>query len=178
MNATGARALPSRTTQREAELRLRGGLLQRFLNGELRSVALLYLPYHLYDVTIRRAGATRRARYAGDALCGALDPYEFDSLPDASVPAEGRNVLPVTLSPEAGAERLRDQLRRMIYRQGFFRAGKLEIAIQPAGEMILVPYWAGFYGRGQEARLRVLDGVRGTLEGAKAREMVLEWLMA
>jgi len=178
VSAGDTRVLLPRTTQHEAERLLRGGMMQRVLRGELRSVALLHLPYRLYDVTITRAGRREDLRYAADALCGMLDPYEAHSLPDAMAPAEGRNVLPVLVSPEEGAERLRDQLRRMIYRRGFFRAGTLDIVVRPADATILVPYWAGFYGRGQEAHLRLLDGLRGTLEGARAREVVLQWLMA
>ena len=143
-------------------------------------MALLYVPYRIYEVAATRGHAQETTRYAADAVSGALDPYVADSFsqPEATSPEAPRNVMPATLDPERGAALLHDHVRRMIYRRGFFRAGNLELRVRPTDDTVLVPYWVGFFGQGDHAELRVVDALRGTIEGAKAREAILHWLLA
>jgi len=44
--------------------------------------------------------------------------------------------------------------------------------------IIHVPYWAGFFGRGDAASLVVLDAVRCAVEGPKVRRLISGWLTA
>ena len=155
---------------------LAGGPLARALGGPLRRVALLYVPYYVYAVRTMRGGASHEEFYATDAVTGALDPFLFAGLPVADELVPPRNVVAARLTSAEAAERLRDHLRRMLYQQGFFRSGSIEFAIEFTGRTLLLPYWTGFFGAGEQARVRVVDGLRGTLEGAKVRTAIVQWL--
>jgi hypothetical protein len=52
----------------------------------------------------------------------------------------------------------------------------LRIAAVPTDVEIHIPYWLGFRGSGNHARLIVMDAVRRRMEGAKVRRMVESWL--
>jgi len=41
---------------------------------------------------------------------------------------------------------------------------------------IFIPYWVGFYGDEHNLNLTVLNAVRRTVEGSKARRLVKSWL--
>jgi hypothetical protein len=41
-----------------------------------------------------------------------------------------------------------------------------------------VPYWTGFFGRGDVASLVVVDAVRCAVEGPKVRRLISGWLTA
>ncbi len=153
-------------------------LWRRLRLGPLRSLADAYVPFRLFRVEIRN-GPRRESRFlAVDAVAGTLDPYGFDTIPGEKsfIEVETRNGLPARLDESRLREAAVERTRRHLYIQGFFRIRGLTISAEPVAGDFYVPYWIGFFGRGQRAHLIVLDAVRRRFEGAKARALFEEWL--
>lgn len=89
---------------------------------------------------------------------------------------ETRNYLMAELPGVRDGELLKEKLRRMIFRRGFFRLRDFSIEVAPVGREIHIPYGVGFRGRGARPHLSVLDAVRRRPEGAKARDLFRFWL--
>jgi hypothetical protein len=194
--ATGVRsirALRSAVTRDEAIDAFAGGVAghaRRLALGPLRSVADVYVPFRLYRVSVEkpaasgsgRAGSDRtieRAVLGLDAVTGALDFYRFDREPGSGdvVGLYTRNGVAAALSDAALHEIAAARVRRMVYRRrGFLVAGRLRVNVEPIDADVHVPYWAGFFGGGETARMVVMDAVRRQLEGAKVRRLIREWL--
>lgn len=154
------------------------GLWRRLRLGPLRSLADVYVPFRLFSVDIRN-GPRRENRFlAVDAAGGTLDPYGFDELPGEEnfIEVETRNSLPARLDESQLRGAAIECTRRQLYSQGFFRIRELTVWAEPVAIDLHVPYWIGFFGRGERARLVVLDAVRRRFEGAKARMLFEEWL--
>jgi len=166
---------------REEALRaLRPGLAARLSFGPLRCLADVYVPFHLYRVEISSGGKTRVRHLAFDAAFGILDPYEFQQVPegDELTCRNTRNALPIRQGRESGARLLAEAVRRQVYQEGFWRLRGLQIRVLPTSLTLHVPYWVGFYGWGDRARIRVLDALRRAPEGAKLRDALTRWLLA
>lgn len=175
------RTLKPNVTREEAIRHFSGGVVNTaadFLRGPVRSMAELYIPYRLFEVTIRSAGREQKQTFALDAVRGVLDLYQLPAHTDAHefLTLETRNVLPAALDATQAAERLVEKVRRMIFTRGFFRVRDLKIDAAPLPDEICVPYWVCFRGGGDTVRLAVLDAVRRRPEGAKVRRLVEEWL--
>lgn len=155
------------------------GLLNRAAAGPLRTVADAYLPFHVFRVEIRNGGKVEEHFFGLDAVTGALDLYEFTRPPEAAelVRIESRNCLPGSLHSVRAESILVDKVRRLLFSRGFFRIRELRIRVTQLSE-VHVPYWLGFRGRDERARMSVLDAVRRRPEGAKAREIFQTWLAA
>jgi hypothetical protein len=67
-------------------------------------------------------------------------------------------------------------VQRVLFTTGFFRMRKLQISAEALPGEICVPYWVGFRGRGRLARLSVLDAVRRSVEGARVKFLLENWL--
>jgi hypothetical protein len=172
------RCLRANVTQAEAlaALERRGGLLR----GRLRQVAPAYLPFRLYRVEVVNRGSTRTALYAADAVSGVLDLYEFVAAPAETdlVTVTTRNAPTTRLATPRALELLENKVRRAIFQTGFFGVRGLQIRARPLDLEFHVPYWLGFFGNGERATLQAMDAVRRTFEGAKARAVFNDWLMA
>jgi len=155
-------------------------LVRSVLSGPLRSVAEAYLPFHLFRVTIRNRGSVENSILGLDAIRGSLDPYRFDHVPTdrETMTVSTRNRLAAVLAPEAAARLLEAKVRRVVYGKGFFKLREVQIEAEALGEELYIPYWLGFAGSGEYARLKVLDGVRRRREGAKVRSIFEAWLAA
>ena len=157
---------------------LQGGL-RRWINGPLRAVAEIYLPYRLYRVTMddRRLKSVRH--YAVDAAAGTLDPYEFATppAPETWVEVETRNFHPARLDESQTTKLVTEKVRRLLYSRGFFRVMNPSIGAELVQPEFYIPYWAGFYGDEQNMGITVLNAVRQTVEGNKARRLVKTWLL-
>ena len=177
-------SLRSKVTRADAMERFAGGsiagLLRRLRAGPLRSVADVYLPYRLYQVEVRNGKRSQTSWFALEAVRGLLDLYQFDGLPDAAelVAVETRNCPGPAIDDFAALQLLQDKLRRIIFQLGFFRVRNLEFRPTLISSELHIPYWVGFYGRGQAVQLRVLDAVRQKIEGAKARALLENWLVS
>jgi len=173
-------SLKANVTEREAVDAFRGGIaaLPWPFGRRLRSVALVHVPFRLYQIEIANGTRLSETCLALDAVDGSLDPYRFEAPPEngALVEVETRNRLEPRLEPARSATLLEDKLRRMVFQTGFFRVRDLRFRAEGAPLDLHVPYWLGFYGDGGEARLRVLDAVRRRFEGAKARALFESWL--
>ena len=171
-------ALQNKTDYELALRKLGVSGVSRWLNGPLQGVAEIYLPYRLYKVTVGDRGVQSARFYAGDAASGTLDPYEFITLPEAEawVEVQTRNVHPARLDESESRRLILEKVRRLLFSRGFFRIVNPQITAELVKPEFYVPYWVGFYGSAQNLRTTVLDGVRQTIEGSKARHLVQAWL--
>lgn len=167
-------------TREEASRALRPGIVRRLATGPLRSLADVYVPFRVYRVEIVSGGVTRTRFLAFDAAFGLLDPYEFASVPDdaQTTAVETRNAVPPTIDETLAARLLTDKVRRLVFSEGFFRLRDMAIRVEPLAAIVHVPYWIGFYGRGERASIQVIDAVRRTREGAKMQHALTNWLTA
>jgi len=179
---TTIRALRPNVSRDEAIRLLRPsgptGLLRSVLSGPLKSVAEAYIPFYLFRVTILSRWRTETSTLGLDAVRGSLDPYRFEHAPTESetVRLDTRNSLPPHLGSTEAGELLVAKVRRLLYGKGFFRLHAMEISADPLDDELHIPYWLGFSGSGNSARLRVLDGVRRRTEGGKVRSIFEAWL--
>jgi hypothetical protein len=148
------------------------------LSGPLKSVAEAYIPFYLFRVTIVNRGRTETSVLGLDAIRGSLDPYRFAHAPTEgeTVRLETRNSLRSELGLTEAGQLLVAKVRRLLYGKGFFRLHAMEISAEPLEDELHIPYWLGFSGSGNNARLRVLDGVRRRTEGGKVRSIFEAWL--
>ena len=181
--ATEIHALRPAVTRDDALRTFGGGLMgtaRSLALGPLRSIADLYVPLDVFRVRVTR-GARRETELLGiDRVTGALDLYRFDDEPggDAVVTVTTRNAIGRALPDAIVRDRLQTRVARMLFqRRGFFGVHAGAIAIEARVAELYVPYWVGFFGRGEEARIAVIDAVRRRDEGPKARRLVYRWLM-
>ena len=115
---------------------------------------------------------------AVDAVTGQCDLYQFESPPDDAGrdPFNRDDVLPVQMAMEPLRERVIDSVRRQVYQTGFFRLHDFQIEAECVGDELYIPYWVGFYRKGNRITIEVLDAVRNQLEGAKVRDTIQNWL--
>ena len=178
---THIRSLKPNVTREEAIRHFTNGVLNgavELIRGPVRSLAEFYIPYRLFQVTIRSGGREQSETFAMDAVRGVLDLYQLPALAayDEFLTLQTRNVLPAELDAAQAEERLIAKVRRMVFTQGFFRVRDLKIEATPISGEICIPYWVCFRGSGERAHLAILDAVRRRPEGAKVRRLVEEWL--
>jgi hypothetical protein len=182
-DAQSIRALRGAVTRDEAIHALAGGVAgraRRIALGPLRSVADVYVPFRLYRVTVRRGATVERSVLGLDAVGGALDLYRFDREPgpDDVTVVHTQNHVEALLTDAAVRDLAASRLKRMVYRRiGFLVAGRVRIELDAIGGDLYVPYWAGFFGRGEAARIVVMDAIRRQIEGAKVRRLICRWLL-
>lgn len=177
-------SLRASVTRKQASEQFNGrdlaGLWRRLRLGPVRSIADVYVPFRLFSMEIRNGPREEKRFLAVDAVAGTLDPYGFDAIPSQEnvVEVETRNGLPAKLGESKLREIAIERTRRRLYSEGFFKIRELSISAEPVAMELHVPYWIGFFGRGERAHLVVLDAVRRRFEGAKARVVFEEWLRA
>jgi hypothetical protein len=172
---------PNVTREQAVEQFSASGVSRLFRNrffGPLRSVAEFYVPFRLFRARIVNGGATDENLVALDAVTGTLDLFKFDHVPYESetLHIETRNCAAPGLGNERATELLVAKLRRVLYSRGFFRMRGLSITATPLDDELFVPYWLGFRGSGNDARVSVIDAVRRRPEGAKLRRLVEHWI--
>lgn len=121
--------------------------------GKLRAMIGVRIPYDVFELG--------KERLAIDAIKGTLDLYRIDDVSDES---EESRILERQLSQE----QTRSSLQKRLARQGQLVGDHVAVA--------LVPYWVGMFERNEIVHIEVLDGIRGTLEGAKMRDLMEECL--
>ena len=154
------------------------GVLGRAVRGPLRMVADVYVPFRLFRVEVINGSRREMFLLAVDTVSGQLDPYRFASAPDANafVEVETRNRPKTLLNDDLAGQVAREKARRLIFSSGFFRIRDLSIRAEAEGLAFHIPYWIGFFGAGEGARLSVVDAVRRRVEGPKARQFFRDWL--
>lgn len=154
------------------------GVAADFLRGRARSMAELYIPYHLFHVKIRNSGREETRIYALDAVEGTLDLFEFPELPGERelVTLKTRNALPCRLPVDRTREQLLGKVRRVVFSRGFARLRDLQMEAKAVPGDLYVPYWVCFRGDDHAAKLEIMDAVRRRPEGGKVRRLVEDWL--
>lgn len=181
-NMAGICTLRPNVTREEAahELRSRGlrRILLNVLSGPLRRLAQIYVPFRLYRVHIRDGSRKQSMLLAVDAVSGKLDLFSFPTFSDELIAVETktRNHVAASLPEEKARDILEASVRRMIFRAGFFRVCDLRIESELLIPELHVPFWVGFRGNSESATPVVLDAVRRRHEGARIRQLILEWL--
>lgn len=174
------RSLRPNLSREQALARLRPThFLGRWLGrGPLRLLAEVYIPFRLYKVEIRNGGKCDHRLLALDSVAGTLDLYGFDHVPEEAetVEVETRNHPHPGIDTDRARELVAERVRRLLFLTGFFRVRDLAVSVEPLDFKFHVPYWVGFFGRGPEAQLAVLDAVRCSPEGAKMRTLLTDWL--
>jgi hypothetical protein len=153
-------------------------LLRAVASGPLRSLADFYIPFQLFQVEILNGGKREQRIFGLDAVNGNLDLYHFEQPPgpDDLVCVETRNCPPALLDGARARDLIIAKVQRLLFSSGFFRLRDLHISAEPLRREIYVPYWVGFRGRQNAARLVVMDAVRRRMEGAKVRQILESWL--
>jgi hypothetical protein len=177
----------SRLTRNQAAACLDGATpfgLGRFIRhawtGPMRSLADVYVSFRLYSVEVKSRKHNSRHLIAVDCVTGTLDPCRFDRVPSDSeiIRIETRNALGPKLEETTTREIASQHIRREIYRTGFLSVTPIQLRVElPALEFYL-PFWIGFFGHGEIARLRVLDALSHRLHGAKARAFFKAWMLS
>jgi hypothetical protein len=176
------RSLRPAVTREEAVKAFNDGLIggvRRLALGPLRSLADVYVPFRLYQVTVGRRRTSETAVLGVDGVTGALDFYRFDVPPGPSdlMDVCTRNDVEAVLLPAAAQEIVASRVMRMVYgRVGFVAAPHVRLDVRPIDQAVHVPYWVGFFGRREAASLVVMDAVRRQIEGVKVRRLIDQWL--
>ncbi len=176
------RSLKPNVTIEQAVRQFTGaGLLSQFRYaafGPLCSVAGLYIPFRLFEVTVFNQGKCNRYTLGLDMVTGSLNPYGFSMLPsDHEVLChETRNCVPSSLNDTEANELILVKVQRILFSSGFFRIRNLRIKAQAVPGELHVPYWVGFRGKSERAHVTVMDAVRRRLEGGKVRSLLQNWL--
>jgi len=173
------RSLAPRVTQAQAIEALGRGVWNRVRGGRLRSVAAAYVPFRLFEVDVLNRGQLATSIFAADAVTGSLDLYELERVPhdDELVSVVSANAPLPRIEEPRSLQLIEERVRRAVYQAGFFRVRNLEVRARRLPCDVHVPYWLGFFGDGDNARLRVMDAVRRQMEGAKARALFEDWLV-
>ncbi len=173
------RSLAPRVTQAQAIEALGRGVWNRARGGRLRSVAAAYVPFRLFEVDVVNRGQLATTIFAADAVTGSLDLYELERVPPEHelVRVASANAPLPRLDEARSLQLLEERVRRAVFQGGFFRVRNLEVRARRLPCDVHVPYWLGFFGDGDRARLRVMDAVRRQMEGAKARALFEDWLV-
>jgi hypothetical protein len=175
-------SLRSRLTRDQAVDAFNGGVARRLIgrirHDRFRSIAAVYVPYHLFRVEISDGRRHQTSAFAVDAVTATLDLYRFE--PGTTeldlVPVHSRNRITAAVSADDAWRLLAGKLQRALFQTGFFRLRDPRITGAREPIDLHVPYWVGFYQQGARVRLDVVDAVRRRIEGAKARALVEEWL--
>ena len=176
------RSLRPNVTRQEAleQFTTRGplGFARSLAYGPLRSIADFYIPFRVFEVAITNSGKTDHRLVAIESVIGMLDLYQFEHLPQDReiMDVTPRNCLEPRLEDDPAKKLLVEKLRRVLFSKGFFKLRNLEISATPLPGDLHVPYWIGFRGRGERARITALDAMRRTLEGAKVPRLLEQWL--
>lgn len=147
-------------------------------HGRALSIAELYIPFRLFEVTIMNDDKKQTGVFSIDAVQGVLDLYQFPTPPATEdlISVETRNVLPGGLDRSQLRDCLLARVRRVVFARGFFRLREVRFDAQEIAGEIYIPYWICFRGPDGQVRISVLDAVRRSPEGAKARHLIESWL--
>jgi hypothetical protein len=173
------RTLAPRVSEAQAIEAFEKGAWRAIRGERLRSIAAAYLPFRLYEVEVTNGGKRTVSIFALDAVTGSLDLYEFEHVPvhPDVVTVESANALPSRIDEPQSLKLLEDKVRRAVFQAGFFRVRELAVRPRRLDVNLHVPYWLGFYGDRERARLRVMDAVRRQMEGSKARALFEDWIL-
>jgi len=168
-------------SQEDALRQFAGGIAGRIayaIFGPLKTLAQVYVPFELFEVRITNNGTEQLSVVGLEAVNGVMDLFHFEmkSLERQRVQVPTRNDLKPVLDKSLGSRIVQDKVRRALYGKAFWTLRRCSIAVKPLDEILYVPYWLGFRGRGPQARISAIDAVRRQFEGAKLRQLVTHHL--
>jgi len=139
------------------------------------------VPFRIYRIDITDRARRQNDLIGLDAVSGALDLYRFERplQDDELVRVQTPNHLAPLLPDNAAREIVTTRVERLTFqRTGFFAVSQLHVAVEPIAEsqMPYWPYWVGFFGSGEAARVVAMDAVRRTIEGDKVVRLLRRWL--
>ena len=154
--------------------------IRRAWVGPLRSFADVYVPFRLYNVEAKSGKHTNRHLIAVDCVDGTLDPCRFDRIPnDIEITrVETRNALAPRLEEITTREMASQHIRREAYQRGFLSVTPIQVRAEVPVLEFHLPFWIGFFGHGEVARLKVLDALNHRFHGAKARAFFEAWILS
>jgi hypothetical protein len=157
-----------------------GRFIRHAWTGPLRSLADVYVPFRLYSVEVKNGRRSSRHLIAVDCVDGTLDPCRFERVPDDSeiVRIETRNVMAPKLEEITTREMASQHIRREAYRRGFLSVTPIQVRVELPVLEFYLPFWIGFFGHREDARLKVLDALNHRFHGAKARAFFESWILS
>ncbi|HEY9432187.1 MAG TPA: hypothetical protein VI260_12060, partial [Blastocatellia bacterium] len=152
------------------------GRFNALRRGRPRIVTDFYIPYRFFRMTWSDGRSSNDAFIAADAGAGKLDLIQFDRLPEEGdrTTVETAMVAAERVNEEEAYRLVRESMMRLIFMKGFFKLRRASVEIELATSLH-IPYWVGVYERNDRAHLEIINALRGRFEGAKLREMVVEW---
>jgi hypothetical protein len=148
--------------------------MRRLKLGQFCFETGFFIPYYLFHVETLNGNKLSSQLLAIDAMTGELDLHTFEQVPTEFDEIETTQIGEMNLTEAQALALLKEKVRRMVYLQGFFQIRDLSIT----GKMIrqiYLPYWVGFFAKDNHLNLEVVDAARGRFEGAKVRDLVLDW---
>lgn len=154
------------------------GIYWRALRGPLQRLALVHVPFSIYMVQYHSGNGRKGKTLGVETAEGLLDLMEFDAAAVSRQfePIETRNCLEPMLGEAQAAELLRERALRLGMQQKLLSGGRPRMEIARLHEAVYMPYWLGFYDSSAKVKIRVLDAVRGRIEGGKATALFENWL--
>src|SRR4051812_31614015 len=145
---TPIRSLQPNVSRSEAVQHFTGGTfrLSDWFRGPVHSIAELYIPCRLFQITIRNSGKVDRSIFGLDAVQGVMDLYSFASPPPPEdlIFLQSRNVIPASLDPKEAKELLLAKVRRLVFTRGFFRMRDVKFEADEIPGEICIPFWVAF----------------------------------
>jgi hypothetical protein len=150
--------------------------------GQFRQAFDFYVPFRLFKVTVDDGRKIKDTLLAIDASTATLDLIQFDevSTDEERFQIESEGVLPIGpigIDEQEAFKRLEEKMMRSVFMKGFFRLAGWRISGEVI-ELLYMPYWVGVYERRGRAHLEIVDALRGRFEGAKLREILVDWFQS
>jgi hypothetical protein len=152
------------------------GNLRELRHGRLQMALEFHIPYQFFRAVFSAGKDSQPLIMALDAVTGKLDPYNFDEMPaeEFLVQVDTPNFIEPRIDKQGALKHFEQMLFRSRLLKGAFKISNVKINAEYV-TTYYIPYWVGVYERRDQARIEVIDALRGRMEGRKIRDMVTEW---
>ncbi|MEE9167838.1 MAG: hypothetical protein V3U24_10330 [Candidatus Neomarinimicrobiota bacterium] len=135
---------------------------------------LIFLPYYLFQVSLRRKGRDQIVKIAIDGLTGHSHLFSGDGLTYLS-----RVDNPVCLHELHREEALRivsEEYRGRVLDESVRSKEVTTVKSVTMGEKTFYPFWVGYFEKGDGHDFGAVDAVTGERQGVRMRRMLLKAL--
>lgn len=132
---------------------------------------LIHFPLFLFDVTLENKGTIRRIIISVDGLLGEAALFDRSGLKTES--RTGAIVCQPILSRDEATKCAVHHARGVVLEHGLKMKTSFEIKATAYREQIFYPFWVGYFEKGGKYDIRIVDAVRGDLQGARMRKVCL-----
>ena len=154
---------------RAAEILSGRGLLRR--RNDIVKTELICLPVYLFKVVLTdKKGGRESEMVAVDAVRGEFSFYSEESI--SYFDEEHICYIEHIMSSESAFETIRREYGRILFRSNLKNGRDLSISAISNEELVLYPYWTGYYKRKTNYDFTVLDAIDGTVQGPKIKAVV------